>query len=305
MPKDFIYIFIAALVASGLFLAVFGIGLGFVFMFLPTLPLFAVGLGKQPSLALNATFAAAILISLVAGVPSGLLFLLFLGLPAWYLIKESLLWRDGPDARLWMPVGLVLSRLTFYACGIVALMTLYYAFQPGGLPHMLSQNIRDAFADLREDYGDVIDALANRWSFLIFSVTIWLWGLALYAHAWVINRLLVVKGRQVRPDLAIEPFTLPHWLPSLLAICALASLIGSPSMSFLGKSTLISLLLPYFFQGAALMHLASQRWPSRRFFLFFIYFMIVAQFWPALILSGIGLWNQIKRLSESGSWFKS
>ncbi len=81
-------------------------------------------------------------------------------------------------------------------------------------------------------------------------------------------------------------FAMPGWMLALLAICALASLIGSESMSFLGKSTLISLMLPYFFLGAALLQETSKTWPSRRFFLFFIYFIIFAQFWPALILAG-------------------
>jgi hypothetical protein len=305
MPKELILLTVTALLVSGLFLAVFGLGLGFLFMFLPSLPLFALGLGKRPTLALNAALAAAVIISVVAGVASGILFLLFLGFPAWYLAKESLVCRDEPGGRQWMPIGLMLTRLTLCACIAVALMTLYYVPQPGGLPQLLSQNIREAFADLHEDYGDIIDDLANRWSFMVFAITIWLWGLALYAHAWLINRILASKGLEQRPSFSIEVFELPHWMPSLLAICALASLIGSPSMSFLGKSIMISLLLPYFFQGAALMHQASTKWPSRRFFLFFIYFMVFAQFWPALIISGIGLGQQIKRLSGASSWFKS
>jgi hypothetical protein len=305
MPNDLLFISLASLLSAGLFLTVFGIGLGFIFMFLPTLPLFALGLGKEPKFALFSAIAAAVIIAAIAELPTGLLFLLFLGLPTWYLAKESLLWRGNPAARQWMPIGIILTRLTLCAAAAVALMTLYYAFQPGGLPHMLSQNMREAFADLHDEYGDIIDALAAKWSFLVFSITIWLWGLALYAHAWLVNRALSLKQKNIRPDFAIKAFDLPHWLPSLLAICALASLIGGPSLSFLGKTTLISLLLPYFFQGAALMHIASHKWPSRRFFLFFIYFMIFAQFWPALIVSGIGLAQQIKHLSETGSWFRS
>jgi len=305
MSKDLTHTLIAGLLSGGLFLAVFASGLGFIFMFLPTLPLFAVGLSKQPQLALTGALIAGALVALVAGSPSGLLFLLFLGLPAWYLAKESLLCRGSPSARQWMPVGLILTHLTLCGCAAVAVVTLFYAAQPGGLPHMLSQNIHEAFADLQDEYGDVIDALAARWSFLVFSITLWLWGIALYAHAWLVNRVLAAKNRQLRPDFRIDVFPMPQWMLSLLAICAVASLIGGPSLSFLGKSTLISLMLPYFFLGAALMHAASPTWPSRRFFLFFIYFMVFAQFWPALILSGIGLWHQIKHLSGSGSWFKS
>jgi len=305
MPKHLLLTLIAAALASGLFLAVLASGLGFIFMFLPTLPLFVIGLGKQPRLALIAALIASALIGLAAGPSIAILFIVFFGLPSWYLANHSLLWRSDGTGRQWMPVGTILTQLTLYACATVALITLFYASQPGGLPQLLSQNIHEAFSDLQGDYGDVIDMLAGRLSFLVFSIAVWLWGLALYAHAWLANRLLSAKGHNLRPNFAIDVFHMPGWMLTLLAICALASLIGSPSMSFLGKSTLISLMLPYFFQGAALMHAVCRTWLNRRFFLFFVYFMMFALFWPALILSGVGLWHQIKHLSADKTSSKS
>ena len=62
MSKDFTSALIAGLLSSGLFLVVFGIGLGFVFMFLPTLPLFFTGLGKSPRL----TYIAVIIVRTTA-----------------------------------------------------------------------------------------------------------------------------------------------------------------------------------------------------------------------------------------------
>ncbi|MDE3059592.1 MAG: DUF2232 domain-containing protein [Pseudomonadota bacterium] len=297
MTKSLIDTLTAGVLTAVLFLSVFGMGLGFLFMFLPTLPLFYTGFGRGPKSALDAMLAAAVLIGAIAGVPAGVFFLLLLGLPAWYISRESLRLRVEGARRKWMPVGMIITHLTLYACALVGLMGLFYAFQPGGVAGLLSQNIHEAFADLEDDYGDILDMLASQWSFLVFPVTIWLWGLALYAHGWVAHRLL--RGKALRPDFAVGRFSIPGWMLWLLAICGLASLIGSPSMSLVGKSTLISLMLPYFFSGTALMHDASRSWPNRRFFLFFIYFVIFAQFWPALALSGVGLWHQIKCLSAA------
>ncbi|MBY0407462.1 MAG: hypothetical protein K2Q01_07200, partial [Rickettsiales bacterium] len=129
----------------------------------------------------------------------------------------------------------------------------------------------------------------------------WLWCIMLYAHGWLATRMLAKKGRALRPDFAVSTFPIPLWMLQLLAICALASLIGSDSMRFLGKASLISLMLPYFFLGAAVLREMTGNWPNPRFFLFFVYFMVFTQFWPALIVAALGMWRQIKLLSGGDS----
>ena len=307
MPKHLASALIAGLFSGGLFLVVFGTGLGFIFMFLPSFPLFFVSLSPKFSLSHAAIVAATTVITLVAGLASGILFLIFLGLPVWYFSKKALLSGAGIGAgeRLWYPIGLIIMHLTLCACVLVALMTWYYAGEPGGLPLILEHNIHEAFADMDSgEYSDIIEHIAGSWSFLLFPLTIWLWGMLLYAHAWLTNRILLQNKRQVRPDMEVQPFLIPSWMLTLLAIAALATLIGSPSMSFLGKMTLLSLMLPYFFLGCTLMHLMCKTWTSGRFFIFFVYFMAVTQFWPVLILALIGLWHQIKCLPAGGSWFR-
>jgi hypothetical protein len=298
MSKDLISSLIAGIVSAGLYLLVMSLGLGFFFMFLPTLPILLTGLGRSPRLALYATLAATFTLTLVIGFASAFVFLIFLGLPAWYIADHALRWRNTAEGeRQWYPLGLVFTYLTLYACATVAGLTFYYAGEEGGIQGMLTKGMHQTFADMEAQYGDLITAVISQWSFLIFSMTVWLWALALYAHAWFAQRMLASREKSRRPDMAITVFAMPSWMLSLMAICGLASLIGSPTTQFLGQSTLLSLLLPYFLLGAAVMHAASKTWPTRRFLLFFIYFMVFAQFWPALALSGVGLWHQIKRLS--------
>jgi hypothetical protein len=302
MPHKDLTAAIAAGALSGLsFMLIFGLGLGFVFMFLPTVPLLFLGLSAPPPQSRIATGIAALLIALLTGLPAALMFLLFLALPALYISRDSLKWREHDGHREWFPLGLIILHLTLYACIPLAAVTLYYYNTDGGLPALIAKSIHASFADLQEQYGDVIDAMAGSMSFMIFPITIWMWGMMLYAHAWLANRILGKAGRQLRHDYTIQPFILPAWLLWLLAICALASLIGSPSVAFLGRAAMISLLLPYFFAGASALHESSKNWSNARFFLFFIYLIVFTLLWPALIISGIGLWQQIKRLSAAAS----
>lgn len=302
-PKELTSALVAGLLSSGVFFLVFAIGLGFPFMFLPTLPLLTLGLSGRRRVASAALLCAALLIGTVLSASAGLVYAILLASPACYLANQSLRWRERDGKPEWMPIGLILANLTAFACGVLALIGLYYATSGGSLPAVLAQNIREAFSDMEADYGEVIDMLADRWSFLVFAVTIWMWGLTLYAHGWLAHRALKRRHVLTRPSFAIEPFTMPVWMLGLLGIAGLASLVGSESMSFLGKAALVALMLPYFFSGAQLMHAASHGWPNRQLLLFFIYFMIVSQFWPALAVSITGLWHQLKNLNKylSGS----
>lgn len=298
MPRDLKSALLAGIASSGLFIAVFGIGLGFLFMFLPALPLFYVGLGLRVRTARDASLIASCIIGLLSGPSAVVVYLFFLGLPAVHLCYRAMLvGREGGQLH-WYPMGQVMLNLALWGCGMITLITAYYWGQDGGLPAILADTIREAFTGLQEEYGDVIEAMANNWSFLIFPVTLWLWCMLLYLHAWIATWMLTRNGLARRPSLAVTPFSMPSWMLSLVAICALASLIGSDSMRFLGKACLVSLMLPYFFLGVAYLKSSTAHWPNHRFFLFFIYFLVFTQFWPALIVSGVGLWFQIKGLSQ-------
>jgi hypothetical protein len=289
---------VAGFVSAGLFLIVTALGLGFFFLFLPTLPILFLGLSNPAHKTLPAVLIASAVSALVAGIPAALMYTIFLGLPSWHIGKYALLSRaDSTGGRKWYPMGLIFLNLTLYACAISATIIFYYAGEPGGIEQVIAKSMKVEFSDLSDEYGAAMNTLITQWAFLIFSMTIWLWGLALYAHTWVASRFLLQQKKLLRPSIAITPFAMPHGVLYLLAVCALASLIGSSSMQFFGKASLLALLFPYCLLGGAHMHQATKNWPSRRFFLFFVYFFVFAQFWPALILSGIGLWQHIKALS--------
>jgi len=295
----------AGLIAAVLFLVVLITGLGFFFLFLPTLPLFWVGLSRAPQLALIGMLVATLVIAVFTTFSVGLFFLAFFGVPVFYITRWALLSRNEGGEIIWFPIGLIFSRLTLYAVSILTLVAFYYNSQANGFESMLAEHIRATFSNVGEEYAEALDLLAGKWLFLVFTMSIWFWGLALYAHVWFVNRWLAKKSRNIRPDFAVTVFLPPNYLPVLLAIAALASLIGSPGMIFLGKCLLTTLMLPYFFLGAALMHEHTKAWVNRKLLLFFIYFLVFTQFVPALILAGIGLIYHIKRLSGRRTSSKS
>jgi len=297
MPRHLLPALLAGMLAGGMFLLIIFTKLHPIFSFSASLPLFFIGLRQGHRDAFTAVLTAFLLISIGGGPAPGIFFMLTIGLPAGFMVRQSLLHRDETQ---WFPIGLIVLSLALYAASIMALIAWYFAYEPGGLEQVIASNIKEAFALMGEQYAAIGESLATSWPFLIFPVTWWLWGLMLYGYAWIAQKILVDRREMLRPGYGIEPFTMPRWMLALLAIGALASLIGSPQMRFLGKSEILILLLPYFFLGIALLHRNVREWPNGRFFLFFVYFLAFSLFWPALLIAGIGLVYQIKNLSVHG-----
>jgi hypothetical protein len=293
MRNPFLPSLLAGVAAAVLFIAVLALGLGFLFLFLPTLPFFWLGLKGNPKSALLASVIAAVLAGGLTHLSLGVFILFALGLPAFYISQLALLSRGA----VWFPIGLIWTRLAYYSSAIMVFIVLYYAARGASFEQLVSEYLRAAFSNVEVEYKEAVTTLTRNWLFLIFSMSIWIWGIALYGHAWLVNRLLKNRQKNIRPDFAVTPYLPPNELLFLLGLCAFASLAGSPPLAFLGKTLLVGLLLPYLFLGASLMHQTTQNWPTRRLFLFFIYFMTLAAFWPALILAGMGLIHHIKHLS--------
>lgn len=278
-----------------------GLGLGFAFLFLPTLPLFYHLLNRTPGNASAAIVTASIIITLVAGSAVGLMFFLFLGVPTHYFASSSLRFRPRDATLEWQPIGPLLTRLTVYGTCALACVTMYYYAQGISLPHLLTGLLRAAFANAGDEYGEVIGMISGELFTFALPFTLWLWVILLFANAWMAQRLLAHNRKQLRPNMAITPFTLPAWLLTLLAICAFASLAGSEALSFLGKTSLLTLMLPYFFLGLSLLHQAVKAMSNKKIILFFTYLALLLQLWPVFVFVGIGFWHQVKGLHGSSS----
>ncbi len=162
----------------------------------------------------------------------------------------------------------------------------------------ISMTFATVFKDVPPDETLIMKSAAERYSFLVFSITGWMWALSLYLHGWVMNRELTRRKKNLRPNLAISIFPPPNWMLSLLFIAAVASTIGGPSLAFWGKSSLILLMLPYFLLGMALIHEQSKKLPNRKIILIFLYVMLFSLLWVVLLVAGYGFYYHVKLLNK-------
>ncbi len=288
----------SGLFAAGIFLLMLMVGLGFPVLFLSLVPLFSAGLGRSPNHALAAgLIASAIILLLTGSLKLSLVFNLLLTLPAWHFCYFASRSLNVSGARLWYPVGGIMAQLSLYGCVFIGLATLYYSSEAGGISTVVSQQIRESFAKMPE-YTQMANVLAEHWNFVLLSALVWTWAIALYGNAWLANRNLLKKHTAMRESLAVTPFMVPGWILYFLMVAALASLIGSESMQFAGKACFIALLLPYFFLGLALIHQLCANWPNRKFFLFFIYLIMVSQMWATLIVAFFGFIDHLRQINK-------
>lgn len=294
---------IAGVASAALYLIVFTFGLGFLFLFLPTLPIFWLGLSGRFDDALHSALIATILLAILSSpVGAVVVYLMSLGLPAWYISKEAMQYGKGFGTVVWFPLTVIIARLLSVFSFLLLAVTLYYHGEKGGLPGIVTPYIHDALTSLSAEIDDktsrVLQEAAPTLSFLIFAVSAWMWGACLYLHAWVVNRELRRQKIATRPDMAIAAFPPPNWVISLLLISAIASLVGSPSLAFWGKASLIILLLPHFLFGMALLHAQTRVSNHRALLLFFTYILLGMLLWPVFIVAGYGLLYHIGLLNK-------
>lgn len=297
----------AGLGAAALFILPFVIGAGLLFLFLPLLPLFMIGFGMGTKLFLLAAIAATLTVMTLASSGAGVFFLIFLMVPALLLIRQSLLWRTNPTPpvagsapeREWYPLGFAVTELVLYIAGVFLLAALYYALRTGGgLEAVFAESLAESFREMEPEYRHVMEQLVARRIYAVFASGAWIWVLVICTMAYLAHRILREWRRNIRPSFSLLPFDLPFWLLGLLTLAGVASLVGSPQSLFIGKTLLLLLLLPFFLHGMALLHEVSRPWPARALILLMVYFLLLAQLWPALLIACAGVIQQCRLFAQ-------
>ena len=259
--------------------------------------------------ALHASLAATLLLCAVVGPGSAAFYMLIVALPGWYIAHEASKSGVYSGHTVWFPLTVIFGRLAAaFSFGLLVLC-LYYADGKGGLAALLTVRIHEATlmlaADVNEQTLASLQTAAEHYSFLVVALFAWMWSACLYLHGWAVCHELARQKKPARPDMMVTAFPPPNWMISLLLLAALASVIGSPSLAFWGKASMVALLLPYFLLGLALIHEQTKKMQNRGVMLFFMYLLMAVLLWPVLLVSGYGLFHHIillnKYLSSGGN----
>ncbi|MEZ5691131.1 MAG: hypothetical protein R3D71_05655 [Rickettsiales bacterium] len=297
-------VLLLSIVSSAVYLSVITYNLDYIFLFLSTIPLFIFGLSGFSYSILKIGIISVIPIIIGSDISYGILYISMFVLPCFYLCHTLLrhydlkILNNDTVLRLWVPTGIGMLNLALYGCIVLSIMTAIFAYGDVSLPDFIEKTVQNELKLLAKG-GDInLRISVGNMALMLSGFSVWMWAFLLLSGAWVVNWFLLRNDMAKRKNLAITTFSIPYWLLSLMGICALASIIGSRSMSFLGKSSLLILLLPYFCQGIAMFHDNIRNSPNRRFFMFIVYFPIVMFLWPALFVAAIGLVHHVKNFNK-------
>lgn len=289
--QTLIYSLTAGVVSATLYLlAVSGGFFSLLIVYLPLLPLLAIGLWQgSRSAALAALFATFLCGGLIS-VPTLVFYGLIYAVPCVFFLHATLT-RIGEKG--WYPVGGALTGLCLYAA-IIMIMLLPVILQDVSSLEEVIPTAEMGDSPMMERARDLLLSAP----FLIFSMIVWTQILMFYAAAVFANFMLAGWHKALRPSIALAPF-----MPSLLILVAmlvagLLSFSETLGLQIAGKTAFLILLMPYFLMGIAQMHARSSRWPQRRLWIFAVYALTILVFWPVFWFIGSGLYEQAKFLSN-------
>jgi hypothetical protein len=282
----------ASLVSGSLF--------SFLLFYLAPLPIMIAGLGWSHVAALIAALVAAAGLAAAFGGFLFAVFLVGLGLPAWWLSYLALLARPAPASPQgwhWYPVGrLSLWAALLGALGIILAIPTFgtdaQSFH-AGVKHAFEQLLR-AETDTPADIPLTLPGISDPDRFLDFLVLITpplaaaVSILTSLANLWLAGRIVKLSGRLRRPWPDLGMMALPRYAPALLAAAAAGILAGDLFGTVAGVVA-ASLLLAYALVGLSVLHATTRGVNGRGFVLGGIYAAVAVFGWPALLLSLLGL----------------
>jgi Predicted membrane protein (DUF2232) len=284
-----------ACVASGSMLAV-------LLFYLAPLPLMIAGLGWSHLAGLAGAIVGSAGLLAAFGGWFGLVFLLGVGLPSWWLSYLALLARssDGGSGSLeWYPVG----RLVMWCAVLATLMVVVAipmfgtdaeAFQSGlktAFDRLLrSQATRDAPLSLPgvNDPNRVLDFLVA----VIPPAAAVVSTLTSLANLWLAAKVVAISGRLGRPWPDLRAMKVPRLAAGLLAagigLSFLPDLLG-----IVAGVLACTLLIVYALLGFVILHMTTVGINGRGFVLAGIYAAVAVFGWPVLLLTLLGLVDNV------------
>jgi predicted membrane protein DUF2232 len=291
---------IAAGVASALVFASIASGsaLSIPLFYLAPLPVLMAAMGWGHMSGLIAAGLAALGLGLAFGTMLFVVFLVGVGLPAWWLGYLALLARpvtNGAPGHLeWYPVGRLVIWAAFLGSLVAVGVIIRFGFDPESIQAGLQRTLEILFQVRDADRAGAPTGTAEIREFITW-LSVWLPRigaiptlLASLFNLWLAARIVSASGRLKRPWPDLSAIAFPSWVPLLLA----AAIAGTFAPGLLGVLCWVltaSLMTAYMLLGFAVLHATTRPLSGRIFILGATYLSVMLLRWPALAVAVIGL----------------
>src|SRR3954447_12683406 len=272
------------------------------------LPIMLAAIGWTHMAGLLAAVVASIGLALATTGSVAVVFLLGIGLPAWWIGYLALLARPAngsdPNAMEWYPLGRIVVWAALAAALVVLITMLRYGFDAGQVQAGMRRELERALRFLSGSPANSplqLPSVKDPERLLDFLVLIVppMKALALTVtsllNLWLAALIVRISGRLKRPWPEIAQMVFPPFAATVLAIAVagtfLPDLIGLASGVFTA-----SLLLAYALLGFAVLHTITIGLNGRGFMLTGTYFIVGLFGWPIVVMSLVGLLETIASL---------
>ncbi|HML14107.1 MAG TPA: DUF2232 domain-containing protein [Xanthobacteraceae bacterium] len=295
-----VFVGFAAGAASALVFASIASGspLSIPLFYLAPLPVLIAAMGWSHVSGLIAAGVAALGLGVAFGSVLFVVFLVGVGLPAWWLGYLALLARPAsngaPGHLQWYPVGRLVIWAALIGSLVVVAVTVRFGFDAESIQAGLQRALETLFQVREVDGGSTPARTAEIGEFIAW-LTIWIPRiaaiptiLASLLNLWLAARIVGASGRLKRPWPDLSAITFPSWVPLVLA----AVITGTFAPGLAGIVCWVlaaSLLTAYMLLGFAVLHATTRTLGGRIFILAGSYLSVMLFGWPALAVAIIGL----------------
>ena len=274
-----------------------GSALAIPLFYLAPLPVLVAALGWSHVAGLIAAGVAAVGLGVAFGSMLFVVFLVGVGLPAWWLGYLALLARPGanaaPNHLEWYPVGRLVIWAALLGSLIVVSVIARFGLDADNIQAGLKRILESVF-QLQTSAGGAAPGGVDASEFISLLAT-WIPRIAAIPtivaslfNLWLAARIVRASGRLKRPWPDLSAIAFPSWVPLLLA----AAIAGTFVPGLLGMLCWVltaGLLTAYMLLGFAVLHAATRALNGRAFLLAGSYLTVVLFGWPALAVAIIGL----------------
>jgi hypothetical protein len=291
VPPSSAFAIVAGLVSAGLYLSLLsGLPGMVVIAYFVQLPLMVTGFCLGAGATVMAAAGGIVATGLIAGIVAAALFAVIQSAPAVFVVRQALLSREVDGRTEWFPAGLLLAQLTIVAALAVVVGFVAFLGEPEGLKGAVESYLIAALETFAGSFeGELPVSEVRGWSFLIPGLMAVSWLLMTLINGILAQALAVRLGWNRRPWPALVELELPWWLWPALGGAALLALIGGDAgFGYLGRATIVVLIVPYVLLGLTVVHAWAGRRSHPRMMLSAVYLSLLLLGWPILLVILLG-----------------